>query len=352
MRNKTGLLFAIAVGSITLVLGLFWVSKDTMALNNPFIRQFPPHAVEPDTFHDLGLDSYYIAGSDANCIYLGNYTVRLRLWAFEKEKKAISEIKLTFRDTSGQVGRPVFHIDHDRYELLDGQTGSSYTGSTGQWVAEKSPVALPYFTVGVPMGNDRVLIRTSDAGDMSNLIGLVDRRTGKSTFFPSLLTRQSKGDGIFDTDGSMLFNDSRKQIVYVYAYRNEFFTAGSEGNILSRGHTIDTVTRAQVSIAHNKGQATIDVPPLLVNAKAATTGNLLFVEGRLRGKYDDKEAWQKASTIDVYDLRDNQYLLSFYVAGYGGKKMSGFFVDESHLYAIVDRHLVAYKFNSPLLENL
>lgn len=59
------------------VVGLFFTSEHIMKKENPFVRRFLPHPLNPLKRIDLPFNSYYTAGFFNNSIYLGNTTASL-----------------------------------------------------------------------------------------------------------------------------------------------------------------------------------------------------------------------------------------------------------------------------------
>jgi hypothetical protein len=78
---------------------------------------------------------------------------------------------------------------------------------------------------------------------------------------------------------------------------------------------------------------------------------LLFVNSAIPGKYEQDALWEKASIIDVYNLIDNSYLLSFCIYDTGGKKMRSFVVNNTKLYALIGNNIVSYHLDQRITSN-
>ena len=133
--------------------------------------------------------------------------------------------------------------------------------------------------------------------------------------------------------------------MYVHLYSNEYIVAEPRLKIHYRGHTIDTITRSQIKLAHIKNQriTTFEKPPLTVNSLAATDGAHLYVNSMLPGQFEETSIWKNASIIDMYDLDDKSYLSSFYVYNVAGQKMRSFIVEDHQLFALAGTQLVRYR---------
>jgi hypothetical protein len=195
--------------------------------------------------------------------------------------------------------------------------------------------------------------RANRSGSGANILGTFKLAAPSTVSLSAkLLQQQTGGDGIFDTDGALLYSRGFSSIVYVYRYRNQFVVADKNANLVYRGNTIDTVSRAQIKVAQLESERKMAAPPLSVNAASSVCNNLLFVNSTLRGKYDNLNAWQNASTIDVYNLKKNVYLFSFYIAGIDGKKLKNLLATPTHLYALIDTEVVSYEIKGNLKKEM
>src|SRR5690606_32484042 len=120
--------------------------------------------------------------------------------------------------------------------------------------------------------------------------------------------------------------EKNKEIVYLHYYKNQFLTADKNAEKTGEGHTIDTVTKAKIQVAHLKGnrEQKMSSRPLVVNDLAAVCGDILFVKSKIQGRFEKKKLWKQASIIDVYNYRKNKYILSFAVYETGNSKLQSF----------------------------
>ena len=111
-----------------------------------------------------------------------------------------------------------------------------------------------------------------------------------------------------------------------------------------RGHTIDTIKNVKIKTAslNNDKERTISSPVYIVNAHSAVYQNLLFVNSKIKGKNEIDKLWERSSIIDLYDIKTNEYLLSFPVYHIGKKRMRSLTITEENLYALIDKTLVVY----------
>jgi len=344
-----GLIF-FSVGSVII---LFLCSENIMHYENPFIRRFPHHPAEFVNKIDLKFNSFYFAGSDSERIYLGNYTTPDQLVSLNRnlQQKKINKIifdpkKIPFHIVTTAVQGKYFY-------LLDGTVPKIYRGSTTDWKITKELKGIPHFTRAVPMDSIDIAFRSNHAAKAANILGVFNSENHSPIKYNKELL-QKQIDGIFDTDGTLLYSEKLKKIVYLYFYRNQFIVADKEAKLNYRGNTIDTITHVKIKVRNFKNgtERALSSPSYVVNPHAAVLNNLLFVHSAIRGRLENKKLWEQAFIIDVYDLDKNSYLFSFPIYHTGSRKMHSLLVTSTHLFAIIGNDLVVYQFRDTLLKEI
>lgn len=335
--------------SIGIMIFLFLHSEKIMHYENPFIRRYAKHPVTFLSQKDLKFNSFYIAGISKGRIYLGNYTnpfhiisVNERLQDEQIHQIILDNKKTRFKSATISVRGIYFY-------LKDGTVPVIFRGKISDWKINKELKGLPYFTQAEPMDSTAVVFRSNNGQNRAHVIGIYNSgNEAKVAYKDSLLQKQI--DGIFDTDGILKYSEISCKIVYLYYYRNEFIVANQTGELSLRGHTIDTTTKAKIRVSYIKDstQRKMSAPPYVVNSKAAVCENLIFIQSKIKGRYENDKLWNQASIIDVYDFSKNSYLLSFPIYNLKDDKMSSFSVTHTHLYAIVGRDLAVYEFKDEL----
>jgi hypothetical protein len=330
------------------VIILFLSSEEIIHHQNPFIRRYPHHPITLTHTLDLKYNSYYFAGAGDGKLYLGNYTVPMYLLSIN-DKLQQQKIRATFnRDSFSfksirMIVRPPF------FYIIDGIVPAVFSGCITDWEAKLQEPKPPYFTTAVPVDSNTIAFRGISNSSGNNILGVFKTGTQSTTLMaPKLLQKQI--DGIFDTDGMLHYSEEMKRIIYLYSYRNEYIVADKNGLLDYRGNTIDTISRAQIKVAHlkEKKEQTMATPALTVNSNSSVCGHLLFINSNVPGRFESKKVWKKASIIDVYDLNQKSYLFSFPIYGIGNKKLQNFLVTSTHLYVLIDNKLVVYQLNNKL----
>ncbi|MEL1254086.1 MauE/DoxX family redox-associated membrane protein [Flavobacterium sp. DGU38] len=346
-------LAASLVISTVIIILLFLSSEEIMHHDNPFIRRYPQHPAILYQQIDLKFNSYYFAGYTNGKIYLGNYTNPLQLLSMDSSLQNQQNIKISFDPKKIPFQMATIIVKGPTVYLKDGTVPAVYKGSIKDWKINKQLKGIPYFTQAVAIDSLTLAFRSNDGKNYGNILGIfVSDTTPKVKYKNSLLQKQI--DGVFDTDGILLYSEQANKIVYLYFYRNEFIIADKTGKLDYRGQTIDTTTKAKIKVSYlnNHSERKMSAPPFIVNANAAVYENLLFVHSKIKGKFENDKIWDQASIIDVYNLNNNSYLLSFPLYNIADKKLDSFIVTSKYLYAIIGNELVAYELKTILKKEI
>lgn len=354
LKFTEGVLMTASVfSSMLIVVALYIISERVMHYSNPFTRRYIKTSIQYVGSKDLKFNSYYFAGYSGANIYLGNSTAPLRIIGIDTACIIRGDFMIGFKDTNIPFKAVRINIQDKYFYFGDGTVPCLYRGKISEWKTDVEFSGVPRFSTMQPMDSSSFVLRNNTGKNGSNIIGTYS--TGNKSeinYAPNLL--QSQLDGIFDTDGTLLYNEQLKSIVYVYYYRNEFITADRNGRIVRIGNTIDTTSKAKIKVATLKEgkQRKMAAPPLVVNARICTQGKYLFVQSNIRGFYESDSIWNTAAVIDVYNLKDNTYVLSFPIFGLHNGAFKSFAVSGTHLYAIFDSTLMVFRLKGVIKEEM
>lgn len=343
------------LGSSAVIVILFLYSEKIMHYENPFIRRYPQHPAEYKKEVDLKFNSFYLAGQSGGRVYLGNYTTPLMIKSMDKNLNNIKTEKIIFKPGKKiPFQMTTITVRGSHFYLKDGKVPTIFRGKIKDWKLNHEIQGVPYFTLAEPMDSSSVAFR-SNSKNMANILGIYnENQKSQIKFNDKLLERQI--DGVFDTDGTLLYDEQLQKQVYLYFYRNQYIIAGKDGKLIHRGNTIDTISKAKIKVAYLAGnkqqERTMNAPPLMVNANAAVYGNLLFIHSKIKGKFENDKLWDQASIIDVYDINKNAYVMSLAIYNIGDDKLKSFLVTADNLYALIGNKLVVYKFRKILKKEM
>jgi uncharacterized membrane protein YphA (DoxX/SURF4 family) len=341
------------VSSIVIMIVLFLSSEDIMQHQNPFVRRYIRRSIALVHSTDLKFNSYYFSGYYRDHIYLGNYTAPLHILSIDTTFKSQKVTNIDFRNRNLPFRLVKILVKGKYFFLMDGSVPCLFRGKIQDWKITEELKGVPNFTLAEPIDSVSVVFRNNRGINGAHILGVFNANSStKIHYAPSLLQKQI--DGIFDTDGMLHFNNELGRIVHIYFYRNEIILADKNGVLDHREHTIDTVSHAKIKVAYLKGgtQRKMAAPPLIVNAITATKNNLLFVESKVPGSYENDPMWKHAAIIDVYNLKKNTYVLSFPIFGIEDNKLQSMFVTNDHLYVIIGTKLMMYELKGSLKKEM
>ena len=333
------------------VVALFLSSEHIIKKENSFIRRFGQHPIRDEKTLDLGVNSYYFAGMADGQIYLGNSTAPLLITQIDtalSKKKAV-KIKLdnvdhSFRYIQLQVKPPHFY-------LYDGTVPVIYRGHFGDTMAHTVSINDCYFSQLQVIDSVNFAFRAQSSRSQTQVLGRLSlEQHPKVTLHETLLEKQV--DGIFDTDGQLLYDDLSGDLVYVYTYRNQFLVMDRELNLLQKLNTIDTTTQAKVQVRTlSEGRHKMDAPRLQVNKTSMVHRQVIFNVSNLMGRFESRELWTKTSVIDLYRTNQQEYLGSLYVNDRGKNKLSGMLATDNYLFVLCGSEIVRYRFAQSVTEH-
>ncbi|AZA84524.1 tellurium resistance protein TerC [Chryseobacterium indologenes] len=334
---------AISIVSCGIVVCLFLSSEHIIKQENNFTRRFVPHPLVKEQIYDLGVNSYYFAGLEDGNIYLGNTTAPLFITKIDTALRGMSDIKVKL-DNKNHVFRNLkLTIRKPYYYMYDGSVPVIYQGKLEDSLAKTISFGDAYFNQLAILDSMRFAIRTQRRSDKRYILASLDLdKNKKLELQPDILEKQI--DGIFDVDGILSSDSQSGKLVYTYVYRNQYIVMDNNFKILNRLNTIDTTSRAKISVVRlSNGNNKMSAPPFSVNKGSLVSGNLLFNQSNLKGKHEPSKSWKTSSIIDVYSTDQQQYIGSFYIRHKNNIPMSAMIVQDNNLFVLIGNELVRYK---------
>jgi hypothetical protein len=334
-----------------LMTGLYIRSDELSHTQNNFTRIFPPFPAKRQAVQKLKANTYYFAGQSGSRIYLGNPTAPAVITELNTDFDNMRDYHFEITDTLFRFLNVRLKITPPYFFVYDGKVPCIFRGRLDKLKAKLQTTKIPGFTKASVIDSSTFIIRKLSK-ERENLLSLLDLSTGELQ--PSYDLLQKQTDGLFDTDGILQYSNETERFVYLYYYRNEYIVTDKNLKLLHRGNTIDTTSKASLKIEYikSKKQKTFSKPPLLVNRLSTLHRNLLFVNSTLPGRFEEKKMWSNANVIDVYDVLNKSYLLSFYIYKVDGEKINDLIVTDSHIYVISGSNIISYKFSKEFREKI
>ncbi|SHG26811.1 Uncharacterized membrane protein YphA, DoxX/SURF4 family [Flavobacterium segetis] len=334
--------------SVVFIISLYLLSENEIHRNNSFIRSYPHHPVAMIKGYNIKYNSYYIAGVANGRIYLGNTTAPRQILAIDTLLTDAKTLRIKvegkqdypFKSVQVRVKPPYFY-------LVDGTIPVIYRGKISDWSANRLTNIKKYFSAFEPIDSTLFAIRSIDTAESLNILGTLN--TAKPNAFKQVSGMLEKRiDGIFDTDGKLLYNYQLKKMIYVYYYRNQAVISNSDLKTFQKLKTIDTVSQVPIQFAylHTTGEKKFAKQPPMIQQGAATYGKYLFSMSNRLGKFEAESMLKDASIVDVYDLQKSTYEFSFYLYNYKNEKVENFQIYKNLLIGITKHFIVIYRLKS------
>ncbi len=342
-------LLLLAGVSSSFVILLFILSENETKRNNAFQRRLPPHPITYIHSIDLGYNSYYLSGVDDETVYLGNVTTPLKLLLVDKrdyltteQPVIIDQMEHPYTLTEVRVKPPYFYV-------YDGTIPIVFKGKTADWKAKMLLYEEAYFTQLAILDSASFVFRALSSSDNEHIIGrmqVLENKVSVKLNYDLLTTQQ---DGIFETDGNLVYNPDTGVFFYTYYYTNDYVAFNPDLSLRYRGKTIDTFSQAQIRVdTLSQGKRSLINPAsTTVNIHSASSGNRLYIQSDRLGRFEADEIIEKASIIDVYEIDSKNYLYSFYVFDERGSKLDSFVIYKDEFIALMGNYLVIYSIRNP-----
>jgi uncharacterized membrane protein YphA (DoxX/SURF4 family) len=345
--RTTLFLLAIALFGSSSMMILHLKSEYEMHRENPFIRRFIKGSSSKIAETKLKNYSQYFVGAYQNQIFLGDSQAPLYIVSYDTLLKSKEQHKIQLEREDFPFQSVQVKVLDSTFYVMDGTVPVIYKGNIKDW---KAKLVMSnnnyYFSKTEIIDANTIAFRAQQLKTLDNILGVFSLTdTLKVDYAPMILQKQI--DGFFDTDGLMLFDKPSQKLIYIYYYRNQFIVTDSKLNLLHRGNTIDTTSKAKLKVVaiKNTKQKKLASPPYLVNKTATVSNNLLFINSKLIGRYESKKMWKTASIIDIYNIEKKTYESSMYIYHYNEKKVSEMLIVNNNLFAIIGNQLHKYRLN-------
>ncbi|EFK36099.1 hypothetical protein HMPREF0204_15168 [Chryseobacterium gleum ATCC 35910] len=329
--------------SCLVVVMMFLSSENIIKKENNFTRRFLQHPIFEDKVYNLGVNSYYFAGITNGKIYLGNLTTPLFITEIDTGFAAMRRTKITLDNLDHTFRNVQLKVKYPYYYLFDGNVPVIYRGKLGDSTANTISNGDAYFNQLIVLDSMKFGIRTQKRSDNHYTFASLDLNGDpKLSLKTEILKKQI--DGVFDVDGSLNYDPVNDKIVYTYFYRNQFIVMDGDLSVKNRFNTIDTTSRANISVIRlSDGRNKMNAPSVSVNKSFALYGGLIFNRSNLKGKHEPSSSWKNSSIIDVYSTDEQHYIGSFYIRNREGKSMSSMICDGHYLYVLIGNELQRYR---------
>lgn len=327
-------------------------SKKQLQTENTFFRVLPPHPYSKWSTIKISNNQTFVGQSSKHAYLsqIGNFSNYTKI-DLESLHAKVYDLQFSQSKTFAWNAASM-QIDTSGIYLYEGLTPNLFYSKPNNNILKPKPLENTPFIQGYPIDPHTFVSVNYDSIHKQNILNLHKLDSFPKVMpKPKLLTKQV--DGVFCVYGKLLYDKHSKNIVYLYHYRNEYLIMDTALNLLKKGKTIDTISKAQIKVdRYIKGAQmhyTFSAPPLLVNKSAAVYNNILYINSNLKAKNENGETFSQYHVIDVYDLSDASYHYSFYLPHVDGESLIGFNVQEQTLVAQYANHLGIFHLSLPAI---
>lgn len=348
MKQTIILLVTILAICVAFVIILFATSNNPTEGRQSFNRNIPLEYLNKVNELDLKFDSYYVAGSDDEGLYLGNLMAPLHILRTNLALTDTQHLQVRLDKGLKLTRNCKLKIDAPYFYLTDGIMPTILTGRIGEWKASHFMYDSAFFFDAIPISHSSFAIRALGSNPRENVLGRIRKGAPHLAIDYEILEKQV--DGLFCTEGKLHYSKSLSELVYIYTYRNQYIILDTLLRVKARANTIDTFTHAQIKPADLESDNTthtLSSPYSIINKKNIVYDKHLFVQSSLLSNNEDNKLFNHSSVIDVYGLLSKKYLFSFYIPDLNDTKMKSFYIYNDRVIAMYEHQLITYDL-SPL----
>lgn len=351
MLKVSRLLVLTSLISIMSLVLLYQRSEYLLHKENNFTRRFLKHPLDLDKRFNLKYNSYYFAGATEDSVYLGNTTSPFSLFSIDYNLNSLNEQRIIPDRYNFDFKSTKINVQYPKYYLFDGTVPVIYEGNIGKSKVQTINYRQNYFTQLRNLSPQSFAALRYSSEKAIQTLGLV-MPFQENSFIekPNLLEKVN--DGVFDTDGKMLFDETLQKVVYVYTYKNKFIVLDQNLENSKSYKTIDDIAIPNIEVVQLKnGEKKMKNPPLIVNKSAFVHRGVLFIESPRLGKNENKSQKGKSITIDMYAADEQKYLGSFYLPLMEQSKINEFWICGNHLYTLIGNELFRYRLAQNIIQH-
>src|SRR5690606_31489214 len=116
---------------------------------------------------------------------------------------------------------PMVKVQTPNFYFIDGHIPTIMIGNTYDWKIQRTYPAHAFFSKISVIDSTRFVISVRDSQSNEDELGVLIMKDSIQ-FKISTEVLDMQVDGVFDVDGTLLYNHQLDKIIYTYFYRNEF----------------------------------------------------------------------------------------------------------------------------------
>lgn len=295
---------------VTFIIVLFIYSNRNKTKRNGFERIISRDKVLKQSQITLGKEQYSIIDVLQNTITINKSREPYKLLkiSIDLNKKQSYELPLLAHKEKYRGLNTVAFRDNVSF-ILSGRTSFAYQiGQDGKSVKETKLDNQSFNHSEVVNANSFVFMSKFKLDSMNRRVLKKVNWQGREL---NRYVPEKQIDGYFCTDAKFRYDVDSKLFVYMFYYRGTFVTLDTNLNIVYQAKTIDTVNWAKINLKIGKLQVTHSTPPNFVNKRFSIANQRVYIHSALKADNENDSDFKNKEIIDVYDLKNGRYIVSF-----------------------------------------
>ena len=329
-----------AFSALMCMTGLLFVSKGNRPGRGDFNRIVPPHSLVYQHDVQLPCKNYYFAGKTAGGFFLALKSKPNELICISRDLNALRTQSLVFPAKTGLFSPELSITPDSTVFVSDGSLPGIWSIRLPDSLLAFNAAAGIHFQKAFPCDMDKILLQQFDTLTKKIVFNPYQLSSGQR--LETGYAPEAMGDPVFSVDGTIAIDPSLRKMVFLYFYRNRFDVLNNNGQLLFKGHTIDTVSHPNLQVSSFGTRAILSSPPVIVNKAFAIDQDRLYIMAGGLAKNDLPGIMRDAAVIDVYRLSTGVYLQSLYAYDFRDQKLSAFIVRGDTLTGIFGNWLAQF----------
>jgi hypothetical protein len=345
MLNKiTRNILVIILGASTVIYILFVFAEIPNKTNNGFNRKWLNKDLLPIIEKEFSLPSNRICGISKNSIYVTADNPQ-HILVFNRKLELIDTLFLNMNIAPNKVVPNFLEIDSPRIFLHLNNLETVYYGNISTRSMNFTKLNTGIFLRSAQLSPSTMIIR-SFVNSLTNLsFTKIDVITGKKMLTKNFIGNDTD-DGLAN-DGMLLYDKDLNKLLYVKYFKNQFYSADTNFNLLYKANTIDTTFtgNAKTGIEWHGKEAKIipSIARIEINKYAFAGDSLLYIQSGLRADNEGLNSFVKKDDIDIYKLSNGKYIGSLALRKQDNESFKSAKVINDTLLVLYTRKIAMYK---------
>lgn len=295
-----------------LVAGLYWSAYARLRTTNSFLRLFPPHVLGSRKQIELPSNAYYFAGQIGDTLFLGNRLYPQRVIKVHQESMDTTIYHFSVNSSPNTLSYWSLHVAQASWLWYNSASGERYVSSSPYTDSLTPGIDRQPLHGAVTLSPNYMVTKTFDSQRSSRCL---QKTAIDHALLPNIYYPRQQIEGIYSTDGMLLFNRNWNQLIYLHHFTNRITLLDTNLNEQTHQQTIDLTDsiKGNIITSTESGVTKQKLEGSIVNQDACTDGNLLLVLSKAPAKNQTLASFRKSATVDIYTFPDLNYRHSFYL---------------------------------------